>query len=350
MRNLEVDSAKELRLLKVQALREKARRVVVSGLDLRTGIELEHFLGFVESFPQMYAGITGLSGYIVRVQPEGAEWLQKNSILATKIKSFVDSAVAISTAQSEAWVEKDMMYKSGIVARILEYYVWVQRAVSVDYCLQEYQIRELEASAVVYDDSKTLYLYAKSLYMVDHNAGCVYVYTDGRKQACRVDSVEVVDGKIYCNGNNINIFKQKSFILWDERGVKLKNSYKGYKSICISTKQLDPYGIPLYMRLHHMMMLKRVGYSGILLCRGMGGLFTVDHISMHHDDNRLGNLRLLTRQDNRTLGEELSKDGDYSTKYIDFDRYFGATEKFSKVSQKELAYVVAMSRLLESIA
>lgn len=341
---------KELKLLKVQALQEKARRVVLSGLDLRTGVDLEHFLGFVENFPQLYAGITALSRYIVRVQPDGTELSHKNNCLSDKIKSFVTTAVAISTKQSEAWVERDMQYKKGVVSRVLEYYVWVQRAISFEYCIQEYQLREFEASAVVYDDSKTLYLYGGGLFMVDHKVGTVYVYTAGKKHMHRVDSVEVRDGRICCNGNNINIYRMKSLMLWEERGNPLKNGGKGYKSIGVSTKQSDPYGVAFYMRLHHMVMLKRVGFSGILVCRGLGGLFTVDHISMHHDDNRLENLRLLTRVDNKILGEELSKDSGYSTRYVDFDRYFGAEERFSRVSQKELAYEVAMSRLLESIS
>lgn len=348
-----VDSAletRELKLLKVTALHEKAKRVVASGLDLRTGIDLEHFLGFVENFPQLYAGITTLSGYIVRVQLQGSEWSKENSSLLAKVKGFTDTAVAISTPQSEAWVDRDLQYKKGVMARVLEYYVWVQRAISYDYCLQEYQLRDFVASAVVYDASKTLYLYAGGLYMVDHKAGTVYVYTAGKKHVHRVDSVEVIDGRICCDGNNKNIYRMKSLMLWEERGNSLKNGDKGYKSIGVSTKSSDPYGIAFYMRLHHMVLLKRVSFSGILVCRGSGGLFTVDHISMHHDDNRLSNLRLLTRTDNKSLGEELSKDRCYSVKFIDFDRFFGATERFSRVSQQELEYELAMSRLLESIA
>lgn len=350
---------KELKLLKVQALQEKAKGIVLQGIDIKNFVSLEHFLGFVENFPHLYAAVKKVDSTLSLAREseviQKTMWLEKG-LASSLLSRLNDSFVCEATNSSERWVDEDMKLGNiGIIPRILYFYIWLERASSLGFCKSEYQLRDLAGTQVVYNKRFYFYSYQNLILLVDTIKGVCYSYKHSTRildvislyKSCDEVFVEVVTTK---GIEKVHIFEGFVTGSWEERGQKLNNNGKKYCDVKLISTKYDMYDKASSIRLHQLVLLSRVGFNGILACRGQKGLLTVDHINMDASYNAACNLRILSRRDNKILGEELSENDNYSVRYIDFDRYFGAEERFSRVSQKELEYEVAMSRILESIA
>lgn len=326
---------------RAERLQRKAIDKLKVGYKVFEGVEEKHLSWFKSLFPVLYSDVLMAADFLLENQLDGARSIEEvlESDTTKRLMKRVRENFSFPRSQEmKRFLDEDMLVGHRVLEKIMQFTVYVDRAMNLDYCKRELQVRSLYKSQVK-SRNYVFYMYEGRVVLLDSTTGVVY--SQGRKLSGVVLlQRDVRTGDIFCKQAKSDEYVRLTDMgfpvgRWKPYTRTQGDSVKEYIAFSLSTTKDDSYGKSFTLRAHQLMLLHLLGPEIMVPCKSENGILAIDHVNMNSTCNRPENLRILSSADNLDLGKKVKK-GDFSTVYMDLGVLFGKDTGYWRYEYKDL--------------